>query len=278
MAARGASGLSPRLRTLAAVERTPHRFQRLRRITLGLTVAILFAIPLSGLGRVDLWDGRHRLLFEPVGPVFGAEAFILSTVAFYVITFLLNAAFGRIFCGWGCPIGEASRLGDAVELATKTGKGRRRAELSAIGWALVLGSGILMWFVDPRVFVAGSVRAILYATAALAALTGGVYLSGRHIRWSFCTKACPIGVYYSAVQPEHTFGLKFDPAACNDCDLCTKICPVGLNPRELEQRRRPSQGGISLDDFPEAHHCLTCGDCVRACELTANKQSPGVVA
>jgi polyferredoxin len=270
--------LSPRLRLLRVLHARPHRYPRLRWITQGITFLVLFAAPLLGVARFDLWDGRHLALRRPVGPVYGFGSLVIAIGSFYLVTFILNAAMGRVFCGFGCPVGQAFRLGDDREIAARTGKDRRAAEARSVLFALALGSATALWLVSPRVFVEGSARAILATLAGLAALTAAVYLAGRYPRWTFCEGLCPIGVYYSAVQTDHGFGVHFDAArdTCNDCDSCALICPVGLHPRDLG---RPKDGlhGIGIDGFEEANHCLTCGECVRACEHQFRNKDPGLV-
>ena len=213
-----------------------------------------------------------------MGPVYGGGAVFIGILAFYTITFALNAAMGRVFCGFGCPIGQASRLGDDVEIAQETGEDRRAVVGRAAAFALALAAGIALWFVSPRVFVEGSARAIATTLAGVAALSGAVYLHGRHWRWRFCQDFCPIGIYYSAVQTDHGFGIHFDAASgtCKECDVCSVACPVGLDPRDLTKMKE-SVGGIALDGFPDQNYCLTCGECVRACEHQFRKEGRGLV-
>ena len=83
-----------------------------------------------------------------------------------------------------------------------------------------------------------------------AGLAAAVYLHGRYWRWRFCAGYCPIGIYYSAVQTGHTFGIQFDEArdTCKDCDSCKLVCPVGLDPRHLEAPK-DDIGGVAIDGF-----------------------------
>ncbi|MFO0759378.1 MAG: hypothetical protein U0359_22990 [Byssovorax sp.] len=267
-----------RLRLVRVLHALPHRYPNLRVFTQGVTLAILFAAPLLGLVRFDLWDGRHLALRHPVGFVFGFAGLVIGIGVFYLITFVLNAVMGRVFCGFGCPIGQASRLGDDVEVAQKTGKNRRPAETRAIGFALALASSIALWFVSPRVFLEGSAKAIASTILGTLALAGLVYLHGRYFRWRFCEAYCPIGIYYSAVQTGHTFGIQFDTArnTCKECNSCSLVCPVGLDPRNLD-KLKDDVGGVGIDGFPERNHCLTCGECVRACEHQFRKEGMALV-
>jgi len=269
--------LSPRLRVLRTLNEAAHRFPKIRRFTMGLTLAIVYVVPLAGLARFDLWDGRHLAAGSRTNFVYGFGAVFLAVVGFYLVTFLINAFVGRLFCGFGCPIGHMSRLGDDLEIAAGTGEKRFGAQARAVVFALALGLAGFLWFVDPHVFLEGSRRAIVMATFGIAATTAAIYLLGRHVRWAFCRGYCPIGIYYSAVQTAHSFGIHIDEVSgeCKGCDVCTQVCPVGLHPRDLG-RPLNDLPGIAIDGFPEANHCLTCGECVRACEGVF-KRKPDVI-
>lgn len=245
---------------------------------MALTIAIVYAVPLARLARFDLWDGRHLAGGSRTNFVYGFGAVFLAVVGFYLLTFIINAIVGRLFCGFGCPVGHMSRLSDELEIAASTGKKRLGAEARAIGFALALGGAAFLWFVDPHVFLEGSRRAILVSVGGLAAVTATIYLLGRYVRWGFCRGYCPIGIYYSAVQTAHSFGIHFDEVSgeCKECDVCTQACPVGLHPRDLG-RPLNDVPGIAIDGFPEANHCLTCGECVRACEGVFKKQLDVIV-
>lgn len=259
--------LSQRLRILRTLEKEPHRYPKIRRFTMAGTFAVLYAIPLLGLARFDLWDGRHMWAGSRTNFVYGFGAVMISVVVFYLMTFVVNGVVGRLFCGFGCPIGQMSRMSDSVEVAAKSGEKRLKAEAEAILFAAGLAGAGLLWFCDPHVFVEGSRKAVMMASAGLAGGTGVIYLLGRYVRWSFCRGWCPIGIYYSAVQTAHSFGIHYDEveSLCKGCDYCAQACPVGLNPRDLRQPQNDVIG-VGIEGLPQSNHCLTCGECVRACE------------
>jgi polyferredoxin len=265
---------NPRTKVLRALG--GHTFGRVRVATQLLTIALLIALPSLGLARFDFWRGHHLALREPTSGFMAVGWVGVAIVGFYVLTFLLNAFLGRVFCGFGCPIGEASRLADQVQAARKP-RARRVAYAMAAGHSLLLAAAVLLWWVDPRVLLEGSLQEVAITLASLLAVAGVILLHGKYWRWKFCVQYCPIGLYYSAVQTDHGFGVQFDAKACDDCAVCTRVCPVGLDPKNLSAPLS-NRGGLAVDDFPGAHHCLTCGDCVRACEKVTSRKNPALVA
>ncbi len=256
-----------RRRLLGALRVSPHRYDILRAGGMAVTLAVLFAVPSSGLARLDLLGGRHRLLFEPTSARNAFAGVVVAIGAFYVATFLVNLVGGRLFCGWGCPIGQLSRFGEALEVPQRRGRSRARTRLAALGFSAALAVSVLTWWVDPRSLATAGPGASAAAGAAAIALTLVCYAHGRWWRWRFCMTTCPIGLYYSFVSPAHWFGVHFrnEAETCIDCDACDNVCPVELAPRDLfaPTGERP---GISIAEAPGRNHCLECGDCVRACE------------
>lgn len=238
-----------------------------------VSLGILIAVPISGLARVDLWAGRHALLFQTVPFKHGLAGVIIGIGAMYVATFLVNLFGGRLFCGWGCPVGQVSRFGEAVDTLGL----RRSQRLMAAGrgalfsGALVLS--VMAWWVDLRVLWQGSGTPLMIAWGVFFVSVALTYAHGRWWRWEFCKSVCPIGLYYSFVSPARYFGIHFrnQENTCIECDACDNVCPVDLAPRDLMAPSGP-RPGLSIADAPGRNHCLECGDCVRACEFMIERR------
>lgn len=258
-----------RIKAVRAV-RGAHRYTIIRRFSLAITVVILYAVPLSGMARVDLVRGHHLAQMEPTWILPAIAAMTIVAACFWAATLALNAVMGRVFCGFGCLVAEVARQGDQVEAAR--GGHRARAWLENLVVTLVFSAGITLWWVDATVLWEGTLLQVAQAGSVFALVTLAALAHGRYWRWGFCLGYCPIGIYYSVVgRGKRRFGVQFDAAKCNDCNLCDKVCPAELEPRNLHASV-PGRPGLSFG-FPEGRaHCFVCGDCVRACELSLKKK------
>ncbi len=244
-----------------------HRFRALRAWLNLLSIALVAAVPLSGSGRIDLWRGRHLAFGAPAS--FGRAllaAFVFGACCYFV-TFLVNAVGGRLFCGFGCPLAQMNRLHEQIVAFAGDARRRRRARLATGALAVLFAGSMVLWWVDPRVAVEGSPRAVGVALLAWAALAIALVAHARAWNWAFCRGWCPVGLYYSVATPRKSFGIAFDRAAgtCVSCNACDRVCPALLAPRDLLGTIRRDEG-LALAEGPAMNHCLSCGDCIEACE------------
>ncbi|MDX1682448.1 MAG: 4Fe-4S binding protein [Phycisphaeraceae bacterium] len=262
-----------RLKVLRPLRLKSHRYDWLRAAGMTVSIATLAVVPLLGIARVDLYGGEHWLMGEPAPLKHALGGVILGIAAMYVVTFLANLAAGRLFCGWGCPVGQVSRFGEATAAPGQKLPAKIWAHLKGAAFSAALVISVMAWWTDLSVLVAGDPTALAIGWSTLAIGVGGAFAHGRWWRWEFCKQACPIGLYYSFVAPAQWYGIQFDNRAdtCIDCDACDHVCPVDLRPRELHEPI-PARGGVSIHDAPGRNHCLECGDCVRACEWMIEKR------
>lgn len=263
---------SSRYRLLRLALTRHHRYRRYRAVTMGLTVAVLVVVPLSGLARVDLWGGAHYSLGHAADFAVGLVTVTAAIASFYGMTFLINMLAGRMFCGFGCPVGQLSRFADVIDARANDPSPKRRAWIALVSFAFLLCAATALWWVSPAVLLSGDAAATALTVGGVLLGTAYAVFHARRFRWGFCRKLCPIGLYYSVVQTSALIGIDFDAdAACIDCDACAGICPVSLDPRHLDETIR-APGGLAFGGLPASTHCLHCGACVEICEHMMRKQ------
>lgn len=255
-------------RVLAGVWRRGSRYRVRRVVVITLSLAILLAVPLTGLARVDLWGGNHLLLGERVGMTSALKGVVVAIASLWGSTFLVNTIVGRFFCGWGCPVGYVGRLGEDVE-REKSRTVRALQHAAGAGFVGTFVASVMLWWVDPRVFVEGSWTARAVVLGVFAALSFGGFLHAFVWRFLFCLRVCPIGLYYRYVTSKAPVGIQFleVPDPCISCGACEKVCPVDLDPKRLGEMLPPVGSAPGAEARYGDAECLRCGDCVDACRM-----------
>ncbi len=253
------------LRGLARKRGGLHRYTIVRwAVAVVFTIAIA-VVPLADVLRFDLWRGRHVYLGETLGFAEVARRFAFPFLAVNIAIVLASRFAGRYLCGFVCPYGALARLLEWT-----------RSRALSIGASLVLSAIAFSYWIDWRVFVDGSTRAIALTTTLLFGTTAMLYVAARRLGLAFCRDWCPSGVYFAVLGHETNCGISFaHPEACTDCRACEKVCPVDLAPREIESGGSRGGSGFYPDGLSNHALCIRCGDCVVACEqVTARASEP----
>lgn len=264
-----------RLKVLKMLSMRQHRYGVLRFLSMSFSLAVLAVVPLSGLARVDLWRGHHEVLFKPAPLKHAMAGVIVGIASMYVLAFLSNIVAGRLFCGWGCPVGQVSRFGERLDTPGLKARDKFRAQVIGAAFSVAFVTSVLAWWVDLRMLIEGSPMELSIGWGLIVLGVAGAYLHARYWSWGFCKSACPIGWYYSFIAPASYFGIHFrnEQKSCIECDACDHVCPVDLKPRELAEAVTDRRG-ISVADAPGFNHCLECGDCIDACERMIELRTP----
>lgn len=254
-----------RARVLAGIWKRGPMYARRRVVVITLSLAVLVAVPLTGLARIDLWRGGHELLGRPAAFVDALKGVVVAIASLWGTTFVVNTVVGRFFCGWGCPVGHVSRLGEDVSREKSRARRALRHALGA-GFVGTFVAAVMLWWVDPRVLIEGSWTERAVVLGVFAALSFGGFLHAFLWRFLFCLRVCPIGLYYRYVTSKAPVGIQFVevPDPCIQCGACEKVCPVDLDPKRLAEATTAPDG--AGDRYGDAE-CLRCGDCVEACGM-----------
>jgi MauM/NapG family ferredoxin protein len=232
-------------------------------VCLGLFVYLALAVQLGWKSPLP-YD-----LFLRIDPL----AWLVATAAarevavygwFALALVVASALFGRIFCGWVCPLGTAI---DAARLV----RGRRRGSpligrlsstrfwvLAVLIGAAIAGVNFARWL-DPLLMSSGAVHlacvARLDGTAAAIAWTvvgtviGLVLFAPRF----WCRTLCPLGAALSLVARLAPYRRRILDS-CAHCGACSAVCPMGQSPDELS----PAE-------------CIGCRRCGAACPERATR-------
>jgi polyferredoxin len=225
--------------------------------------------------RVDL-ASRSLLAF---GHTFRLEEFPLLlplVLASLTTLLLLTLAFGRVWCGWGCPQtiwcdlveAAARRSGARVRNGRITGNLGQQwtLHLVAASLGLLVGANVVWYFLPPGDYLSSLVAGRLPAAAAVTTLAVGflLYLDLAFLRRTFCAEFCPYGRFQATLIDKGTLTLQLLPTAaarCIECGSCVRACPTGVDIR----------AGADAA-------CINCGRCLDACsEEMRQRGEPGLI-
>ncbi len=262
---------------------------------MAVTLSIYYLVPWvrwnrgpNAPGQAVLVDMAHERLYFFFVEIWPQEVYYLTGLLILaaVSLFLINALFGRLWCGYSCPQTVWTDLFIWVETKIE-GDRAARIRLSAAPWsaskiakrvskhaiwllfAVATGGAWVFYFTDAPTLL----HQLLTGTASLgnyafiALLTFTTYTLGGLMREQVCTYMCPwpriqaamtdreaLSVTYRRDRGEkrgsHRKGEPWDGRGdCIDCKQCVAACPMGIDIRD----------GAQLE-------CINCALCIDACD------------
>jgi polyferredoxin len=188
------------------------------------------------------------------------EQIILFAASFFVPLVL----FGRVLCGFVCPMGLVQDTLNATRQKTRTEgialNERLYGRLATIKWVFVmlfLGmcfAGLDFCNICPALTLSpgfSGFKASVYA--------GGFVMLfafvGSFFKRRFFCNICPLGLIMGVFYKISLFRLKKDCTACTECGACYEACPMGIKEIYTE-RENPNVSTVN---------CIMCGECIRRC-------------
>lgn len=190
------------------------------------------------------------------------EAIVLKLPVFliFLLPILVALVFGRIFCGWLCPIGGFQELFFKVfeKIGTKKIKISKKWKqflkivpfliLTVIIAAALTSGQTLFCRFEPMGFLFGRTDEVI----SLVLLIILVFLLPFIFR-PFCQYICPYGAVFSSLSKCSLFKLKIRKKKCLKCKQCQRVCSM-----EAIKNKK-----ISFQD------CILCKQCQRVCPKEA---------
>lgn len=220
---------------------------------------------------------RNTIAGCPLGVTQQALSGSFSAVAwqFWGLLVLFGLLFGRMICGWACPMGWLQELLNKVPFP-KLKKNRMTYYLSYVKYVmtalfvlavplytgLVTGRGITTFcaWICPGNFLEalflptlfqGSVDNLIIAVQnskffwVMALLVAMLW-----IYRPFCRFLCPLGAFYGLFNRFSAVGMTVDVKVCIHCSACVQKCPMDIR---------------SVGD----RECIGCGACISSCPTKA---------
>ena len=221
-----------------------------------------------GIEWLDAMAMGSLLLLGGVGRFFSGRLWLS-----FLPTLAISALFGRVFCGWICPmrllldmLAPVKRWWRTVHPGFTPSQRSARLRYGFLvlfaGLTFASGAHLPSLFYPPAMMARVGHGLVLFQVLHWSLLLFALYLllDALFVTGAWCRYVCPGGVLYSALGRYRLVRLELDKNACTACQLCTKACPVGLD---------PARG------YPGSE-CDNCGACMRPCATNALRYEWGV--
>lgn len=151
---------------------------------------------------------------------------------------------GRIFCGWMCPISTTIDIFKPILKITPLKYDKTLLSQKSIQILLVIISFLILVFFNKTGFIIPFFIALIPVGLIVS------FFLGEAI-WHHC---CFIGIIYSWFGNWARRGYFFQGENCLGCKACTRVCPN--NCIELKAKNKPEI---------DRKNCLVCGKCKAVC-------------
>ena len=270
-------------------------YRQIKWAMMALTLSIYYLVPWirwdrgpNAPNQAVLVDMAHERLYFFFIEIWPQEVYYITGLLILaaVSLFLINALFGRLWCGYSCPQTVWTDLFIWVETKIE-GDRAARIRLAAAPWsmsklakrtakhavwllfAVATGGAWVFYFNDAPVLA----RQLLDGTAGMSnyifivMLTFTTYTFGGLMREQVCTYMCPWPRIQAAMTDREALSVTYrrdrgetrgphrknesweGRGDCIDCKQCVAACPMGIDIRD----------GAQLE-------CINCALCIDACD------------
>jgi len=225
---------------------------------------------LFGFHLIDIFTGIE---------IFAATHHIHTNVIIGTVTLLIFyiLAGGKAYCGWVCPYGLLSEIGEHIHmklLRKKIIKERNfNPRVRYIFWAIFIAMAFIDGYlvfevINPigilsRFIVYGWSLAIVWV---ILVLLMEIFYSRR----AWCKYICPVGTTYALIGWTSLTKVQWDMDKCDHCGACLVACPethvLDFTKPKFDKKRK--EKGI-VKQFVKDGDCIYCGRCFDVCHTDA---------
>lgn len=221
-------------------------------------------IPVFACGHnTDQLIGSHCYYLTHLNELFEYHT-VGYIIKFFVGFILISIVFGRMLCGFVCPMGLIQdiiyKIREFLKIKGFTPSEKTYQILRILKYeilALFLGGAFLGFNfcnICPALVTSVPTSGLKY-NVYIGVVTIVVVFVGSFFKRRFWCNICPLGFLVGLFSKISIFRLKKDCTACTECRACYEACPMGIKSIYTEREN---------EDIT-TENCIMCTECVKKC-------------
>ena len=228
--------------------------------------------------------GSRLLGFHLIDPFAGLEILaaqyhvhtnvIIGTVTLIIFYFFVG---GKAFCGWVCPYGLLSEIGEWIHIKLVNKKIIKERTFNPrvryLFWVIFLVAAFIDGYMVFEVFNPVGIlsRFIVYGwSLAIVWVVIILLFEIFYSRRAWCKYVCPIGTTYAFLGWASVMKVQWDNEKCDHCMACLAACPephvLEFTKPKFDEERKAN--GITKE-FVKDGDCIMCARCFDVCHTDA---------
>ncbi len=178
---------------------------------------------------------------------------IYFNILFIIASLLLALLFGRLFCGWLCPLGFwTERIMGRITSDSELPEFFKTKTFRYLFTIVFLTTFVSLWYFFPF-------ERFLFPLLLMGAMFGFATILGLFsFDKAWCAYICPWGVLSSLLgkYAPYQLGIRGE---CQGCEACVEACPIDEVPAQAVKEKESKE----VPNLPS--RCIRCLECSRAC-------------
>lgn len=178
-----------------------------------------------------------------------------------LISLLSALLFGRLWCGYVCPLGFYQEILSFLRKNTRIPSVHNAKKVQllvrVLKWIVFAGFlfSVVFWGLRPSIYIRPDQLFTNIQTSAWWLILTGIFIGLCFVQERFFCKICPLGTLRGIFNRGSFSRIRKNPQACTHCRACLECCPMDIESIYLEREKKD----VTHSD------CIYCMKCIEAC-------------